>query len=247
MLVRVRGLVESKTLHWSAWIKMLVRVHGVVSREEAIWLEALGVDLISVAMGESASMRTVNRQMAHHIAKSLGRARLCIEPSAAMELAPEEAHGMGASIVAIPWGREVTRAWRVALANRGLEWAQVRIPADEDDDPSWVESRIEEAGAPRPAWVEVEICPNLENGWSLIRAPHESELDAVDLDGLARRHAILYSADFRPDHLRSICEALPHAKGLSFTLGRSESGVPGAHRYGKEELRRLLEELQRMR
>lgn len=223
--------------------EILIRVHGVVSPDEAIWLEALGVDLIGVVVGEPAEGRIVSGETARQIAGYLTRARLCVEPSANLDLTPDEAHRMGAALVAVPWGREVPRAWREALAYLGLGWALVRVPADEDDDPSWVKSRIEEAGAPGPAWVEVEVCPNLEDGWSFIREPHESELDAADLDELARFHAILYSLAFRPDNVRSIREVLAHAKGFSFTLADVDGDVAGAHRYGKEALRALLEQL----
>lgn len=223
--------------------KLLLRVHGVASPDEAVWLEALGVDLIGVVVGEPAEGRIVSGEATRRIAGHLTRARLCVESSANMDLAPEEAHRMGAAFVEVPWGREVPQAWREALARLGLGWALVRVPADEDDDPSWVQSRIVEAGAPEPAWVEVEVCPNLEDGWSVIREPHESELDAADLDELARSHPVLYALAARPDNVRSIREALPHARGFSFTLADGDGGVAGAHRYGKDELRALLEQL----
>jgi hypothetical protein len=221
----------------------LIRVHGVVSSDEAAWFEALGVDLIGVAVGEPAEGRVVSAETARQIAGQLTRARLCVELITDLALAPDEAHRMGAGFVTVPWGREVPRAWREALARLGLGWALVRVPADEDDDPSWIQSRIEETGAPRPTWVEVEVCPNLEDGWSVIREPHESDLDAVDLDQLARVHPILYSLAFRLDNIRSIREALNHANGFSFTLADRNGGVAGAHRYGKEELRAVLEQL----
>lgn len=221
----------------------LIRVHGVASIDEATWLEALGVDLISVVVGEPSQGRIVSRELARRIAGHLTRARLCVEASADLDLAPEEAHRMGAAFVEVPWGPEVPRAWREALVRFGLGWALVRVPADEDDDPSWVQSRIEEAGAPEPAWAEIEVCPNLEDGWSVIREPNESELDAADLDELARSHAILYAPAARPDNVRAIRDALAHAKGVSFTLSDGDDGVAGAHRYSKEGLQAVLEQL----
>jgi hypothetical protein len=222
---------------------LIIRVHGVASSEEAMWLEALGVDLISVVVGEPAKGRVVSGDTARQIARHLTRARLCVEPSADIDLAPDEAHLMGATLVEVPWGRDVPRRWRQALAHLGLGWALVRVPADEDDDPSWVQSRLEEESTPVPAWAEVEVCPSLEDGWSVISEPSESELDVADLDELARLRPILYAPAFRPDNVRPIREALPHARGFSFTLVDGDDGVAGAHRYGKEELRALLEQL----
>jgi hypothetical protein len=223
--------------------ELVIRVHGVVSPDEATWLEALGVDLISVVVGEPAEGRVVSDETARQIADHLTRARLCIEPCPGMDLTPEEVHRMGATLVAVPWGRAVPRAWREALAHLGLGWALVRVPADEDDDPSWIQSRIAETDAPGPAWVEVEVCPNLEDGWNVIREPNESDLDASDLDELARFHTILYSLAFRLDNVRPIRKSLVHAKGFSFTLNDGDGGVAGAHRYDKKELQGLLEQL----
>jgi hypothetical protein len=213
----------------------------VATADEASELEALGVNLIGVLVGAPED-RVVSRETARQIAQRLTRARLCVEP-AGVELAAEDARRMGASVIAVPWGREVARSWLDALAQAHIDWALVRIPADEDDDPSWVESRIAEAGMPTPAWVEVEVCPNLEDGWNLLRDSSESELDAADLDELARAHPVLFSPAFRLDNVRSIRDTLVHARGFSFTLADHAGRIPGAHRYRPDELRALLNEL----
>lgn len=219
----------------------LLHVHGVASVDEASELESLGVNLIGVVVGAPED-RVVSPETARQIAHRLTRARLCVEPEN-FDLAPKDVRHMGAAVVAVPWGREVARSWLEALAQADVGWALVRIPADEDDDPSWVESRIAEAGAPAPTWVEIEVCPNLEDGWSLLLEPNESELDAADLDELARAHAILFAPEFRPDNVRSIRDTLMHARGFSFALTDRAGRVPGAHRYRPDEIRALLDEL----
>lgn len=222
--------------------KLLTRVHGVASLEEAVWLESLGVDLLGVAVGEHSSKRVLDCEAARKIADKLTRARLCVEPCSG-QLSLEELHRTGASLVAIAWGQEVSRTWREGLAGRGLDWVLVRVPADEDDDPSWIQARIVEAGGPEPAWVEVEICPNLEDGWSVIRDAHESELDAADLDELAATNRILYAPAFRPDNVRSIRDALPRARGFSLTLADAQGAVVGASQYSRDEIQQILQRL----
>jgi hypothetical protein len=219
----------------------LIRVHGVATADEASELEALGVNLIGVVVGAPED-RVLSRETAYNIARRLTRARLCVEP-AGVDLTAEDARRMGADVVVVPWGREVAQSWLDALAQADVAWGLVRIPVDEDDDPSWVESRIAEAGVPAPTWVEVEVCPNLKDGWSLLRETNESELDAADLDQLACAHPIIFSPAFRPDNVRSIRDTLAHARGFSFTLADYAGRVPGAHRYSPNELRALLDEL----
>jgi hypothetical protein len=222
---------------------LLIRAHGVATRDEATWLESLGVGLISVVVGDSAGGRIVSAETARRVASSLTHARLGVEPWGSAALAPEAALEMGAAIVEVPWGRDVPQAWREALARVGLGWALVRVPADEDDDPSWIQSRLEEAGEPGPSWVEVEVCPSLEDGWSVLQEPSASELDAADLDALARDHAILYAPAVKAGDVRSIRDALPHARGFSFTLADPNGRIAGAHRYSERELHAVLEQL----
>lgn len=219
----------------------IICVHGVATADEASELEALGVNLIGVVVGAPED-RVVSCETARQIAHRLTRARLCVEP-VGVEITAEDAHHMGAAVVMVPWAREVARSWLDALAQAGLDWALVRIPADQDNDPSWVESRIAEGGVPAPAWVEIEVCPGFEDGWSILQEPSESELNVEDLDALARVHPIVFSLAFRPDNVRSIRDTLVHALGFSFTLADHAGRVPGAHRYHPEDLRALLDEL----
>ena len=159
---------------------IVIHVHGVASPEETEQLESFGVDLIGVVVGERATGRVIDRDDAHVIAACLKRARLCVELLGETSLLePRAARRMGVQVVQVPWGTEVPQTWRQALAQASVEWALVRVPADEDDDPAWVRARIEEAGTPPPAWTQVEICPSLEDGWRVIR-------DASEIDKRSR-------------------------------------------------------------
>jgi hypothetical protein len=226
--------------------ELLIRVHGVATLEEAVRLESMGVNLISAVVGAHASERVIGPEAAKRISGALMRACLCVESSSGDLIGPDAARHMGASLVAVPWGRAIPRAWREDLVRLGMSWALVRVPADEDDDPSWIQSRIVEAGDPKPAWIEVEICPNLEDGWSVINSPHESELDAADLAALAVSHRILYAPSFSEKNVRSIRDTLPHVEGFSLTLLDSKGGVAGASLYSTSEAEKILKQLRQI-
>jgi len=225
--------------------ELVIHVHGVASPEEAEQLESLGVDLIGVVVGERAMGRVITRDDAHAIAACLKRARLCMELlGEASLLEPQAARKMGVQVVQIPWGTEVPRTWRQALAQASVEWALVRVPADEDDDPAWVQARLEEAGTPPPAWTQVEICPSLEEGWRVIRDASENELDARDLDALAAKLPILFSLPLRLDDVKEVRSRLVHARGFSFTLGDKLGEALGAHHFTLNQVRELLKRLE---
>jgi hypothetical protein len=194
--------------------------------------------MIGVVVGDVATGRTVTRDGARAIAGTLTRARLCVESNKETEIPPDELRDIGAAVVAVAWGHDVSASWRTALAGAGIEWALVRVPADDDDDPAWIESRIVESDTPRPAWVELEICPNLEDGWSVIAEPNDSDLETADLEALAQTHAIVFSLALRPDQAVSVRNTLTHARGFSFTL--DGDGVIGAHRYDRDTLAAVL-------
>ncbi|HZH17753.1 MAG TPA: hypothetical protein VE057_25590 [Archangium sp.] len=220
---------------------LVIHVHGVASPEEAEQLESLGVDLMGVVVGERAAGRVIAREDAHAIAGRLKRARLCVELlGEASLLEPEAARRMGVQVVQVPWDMEVPQAWRQALAQASIEWALLRVPADEDDDPAWVRTRMEEAGPPPPAWTQVEICPSIENGWRVIRMPNENELDARDLNSLAAKFPVLFSVSMPLGEVQEIRRALHHARGFSFTLADKRGEAPGAHHVTLEQLRELL-------
>jgi hypothetical protein len=224
--------------------RQVIHVQGVASPDEAEQLEALGVELIGVRVGERATGRILGSEDARRISARLKRARLCVEPlGGAAALDAKEARWMGARVVQVPWGQEVPRAWRESLAREGLEWALVRVAADEDDDPAWVRARLEEQGGPPPAWMQVEICPSLEEGWRIIRDSNESELDARDLDALAAEFPLLFSLSLSLDDIDEVRRRLRHARGFSFAITDDRGEAPGAHRFTLEQLRVLLERL----
>jgi hypothetical protein len=223
---------------------LVIHVQGVASPEEAEQLELLGVDLVGVVVGERTVGRVIGSDDAHAIAAHLKRARLCVEPlGGASALEAKAAKRMGAQVVQVPWGTEVSRAWRESLAQAGVEWALVRVAADEDDDPAWVRARLEEAGAPPPTWTQVEICPSLEDGWRIIRESNENELDARDLDAIAAETPVLFSLPLSFDNIREVRRGLSHARGFSFTLGDNLGEAPGAHRFTLDQVRVLLRRL----
>lgn len=221
--------------------ELVIHVHGVASPEEAEHLELLGVELMGVVVGERATGRVIGADDARAIAARLKRARLCVEPlGGTSALDAQAARRMGAQVVQVPWRTEVPRAWRESLAQAGVEWAVVRVAADEDDDPAWVRARLEDAGAPPPAWAQVEICPLLEDGWRIIRESNENELDARDLDTIAAETPVLFCLPLALEDVREVRRGLSHAKGFSFVLGDQLGAAPGAHHVTLEQLRTLL-------
>ncbi|WP_434381543.1 hypothetical protein [Melittangium boletus] len=222
---------------------LVMHVHGVASPEEAEQLELLGVDLVGVVVGGRKAGRVMGGDDASAIASRLRQARLCVESlNGTPSLDARAAKRMGAQVVHVPWGTEVSRAWRESLAQEGLEWALVRVAADEDDDPAWVRGRLEELGAPPPTWAQMEICPSLEDGWRILRESNEDALDARDLDALAAESPILFSLPLSFDKIREVRRGLSRARGFSFALGDRLGKAPGAHHFTLEQIRALLKQ-----
>jgi hypothetical protein len=222
---------------------LVIHVQGVASLEEARQLESLGVDLISVFIGERTAGRVLGLQDARAISAGLKEAKLCVESPSGKLLPADAARQTGAQVVQVPWGQEVPRAWRESLAKERLQWALVRVPADEDDDPAWIRTRLEDAGAPPPVWTQVEVCPSLDDGWQIIRESNENELDARDLDSIAAEAPLLFSMPLLTVNINEVRQRLHHAKGFSFTLEDKRGTSPGAHRITLEKARTLLERL----
>ncbi|MGH3774032.1 MAG: hypothetical protein ACRDRW_22020 [Pseudonocardiaceae bacterium] len=209
-------------------MSFLVTVYGVASPDEACRFESEGANVIGVFLGQQASGRAVDEAMASTIAQNLSSAQLCVESLADSEIEPEVALRVGARWVQTPWGPPSPAAWRSRLTESGLGWLLARVPANEDDDPKWVLDRITEYGDPAPTWAQVELCPDLQDGWEVLREPTPDELDIGDLNRIATQTPIVVSLPLTVERLAELSVLLPCMYGVALTLTDENGKIPGA-------------------
>lgn len=207
---------------------MIVAVYGVSSPREAKRFELAGANVLGIFLGKKADGRVVDHEMALAIKRGLSGAHLCVEAWGDGEIAPEVALRTGARWVQTSWGPPVAVAWRQQLAEYGIGWVLSRVPANEDDDPEWVRGRITEYGNPAPVWTHVELCPDLEDGWPMLREANTDELDLSDVDRMAEQLPIVVSAPLTVERLAELRALLPNVHGVALTLAGCNGGIPGA-------------------
>lgn len=228
---------------------MLYKVHRVMTPDEASHFEALGAELIGVSMAEDdhfADDRTVDADTVAEIERKLIRAELIVEPprdrpdNEVASLANE----LGAKWIQSPFFAAPSSATRARLAGDDIGLIVSRVAADEDMDPSWVLTPIRDLGEPSPDLIEIEVVPLLANSWRVIteESPqYPEELQVEDIDDLARQAPLLVSADFTLDNVQDIENSIPHARGLSLTLGTLADGVSGLHVLSPSTAEEILE------
>ncbi len=214
---------------------MVITVYGVVSPDEAQQFEVAGANVIGTFLGKQAHGRVVDEATTVAIARSLSSAHLCVEALTGAEIEPEAALRTGARWIQTPWGPPASAEWRYRLAKLGLGWVLARVPANEDDDPAWVLGRTAEYGDPAPAWAQVELCPDLDDGWAILREPNSDELDLQDLDGIATQRPIVVSVPLTLERLTELHAQLPHVHGVALTLAGNGGAIPGATKIDLED------------
>ncbi|MET9271378.1 hypothetical protein [Kribbella sp. NPDC003557] len=196
---------------------MRIAVYGVAQPAEARWLESAGADVIGLVVDDRANGRILDMASAKSVADAVDQAAVCVElreNGSALAVA----RGLAARWVQVPWNLPAAREWREELAAGGIGWTLGRVPADEDDDPEWITRRWTEYGDPAPDWVQVEIFPNLTDGWPILQEPSPDEVDATDLDQMAAERPILFSLPLTADRAGPARALLPHAHGFGLTL-----------------------------
>lgn len=223
---------------------MIIAVYGVASPDEARRLSLAGTDVIGVLLGDRSDGRVLDEASAVSVSRAVSDADLCLE-YLGRPADSAVARRLGARWLQVPWNQPAPLAWREQLAVDGLGWVLGRVPADEDDDPEWVVNRWTDYGAPAPDWVQVEIFPNLTDGWRVLQEPSQDEVDAADLDRMAAERLTVFSLPLTLDRVAWARALLPHAHGFALTLAGEHGEVPGATTLDVDEAVRLVEALRR--
>jgi hypothetical protein len=218
----------------------LIKVDRVRSAEEAAGLEALGADLIGVALAPDPRFsddRTVTVEQAAAIGGALQRATLVTamelgrDPDRVLRTVAATRAGMVQPITgAIP-----PAAVRAALGDAGVGIAYGNIEIAHDDDPGWVFSAY--AGTPdlNASLFHADVLPEYRESWAFLRdrAPeYAEEFQIADLDELGRERPLVVGLDFTPGNVQEIVGALPGVRGIALTLaGQGRRGDVRFHRF----------------
>jgi hypothetical protein len=204
----------------------LIKVDRVRSADEATALEKLGADLLGVDLAPDPRFddgREISVERAVEIDQVLGRATLV----PVLDLADEPARivriarAVHARMVQ-PARRVVPpAAVRAALSDAGIGVVYGGIEIAHDDDPGWVLSDYTDEPELGVSFFQADVLPEYRDSWAFLRdrSPEfEEEFQIADLNDLATAHPLLVGLDFSPRNVREIVGALPHVRGLSFTL-----------------------------
>lgn len=234
-------------------INPVIKVSRVATPEEALEFEALGADIISVALRPEHGGtlfdddRAVSAQHAENVGAALSRARLALaladplgeDPGPIIDLARRCSSAyVEAPAFDLPGG-----GVRAALASAGIGLVVSRIAADHDDDPGWLLSPITEASDRNIAFVEIELLADHERAWQFMteEAPaFPDDLQLADIDSLARDAPLLISADATPDNAATILATLPHCGGMVLTVGKLAAGRHDAHVHTPEQAAAII-------
>jgi hypothetical protein len=229
----------------------VVKVQRVSSAAEAHRFEALGADIIGIALRPEYGghlfddARGLSPETAEQIGRGLARARLALtlpeqaDHPAILDLARR----IGAAYLEVPAFDLPGPEFRASLASAGLGLIVSRIAASHDDDPGWLLTPVTELADPNLAWVEIELLADHDNAWKFLteESPaYPDELQLADIDALARDTPLLVSINAERATPGSILAALPSCRGLSLTLGTLAPGRYDVHVHTPDQVAAIL-------
>jgi hypothetical protein len=218
----------------------LIKVDRVRSAEEAAGLEALGADLIGVALAPDPRFsddRTVTVEQAAAIGGALQRATLvtAMELGRDLDRVLRTVAATRAGMVQPITGAIPPAAIRAALGDAGVGIAYGNIEITHDDDPGWVFSAYAGTLDLNASLFHADVLPEYRESWAFLRdrAPeYAEEFQIADLDELGRERPLVVGLDFTPGNVQEIVGALPGVRGIALTLaGQGRRGDVRFHRF----------------
>ncbi|MEG4115970.1 hypothetical protein QUA43_00530 [Microcoleus sp. N9_B4] len=203
-------------------MKPIIKVDRVKSVEEAVELESLGVDIVSISLGEDVRFddnRQVSENLACEIRKSLSSSKACCQLALneeslsfikdynfdLIQLLEFELHSID---------RHFLKEDEVRIIYSG-------ITASHDDAPSWIFSSFENEDCLNASYFHLDLLADLENSWSFLKheCPKYSDtLQISDINNLASQYPILIGLNPSIEAIQDCLNIVPNICGINFTL-----------------------------
>lgn len=207
-------------------MKPLVKVDRISSIEEALHLQQLGVDIISICLTPEPRFqdsRYVSQYVADEINNLLIDSRLCCElESVNTHVDLIQNHRF--DYIQCPERTPLNPQSKKVLKEADTGIIYSGIQACHDDDPNWIVNPIENEQTFYKRFFQIDILPDVNNSWNFLKTEspkYEECLQIKDINALAYEFPLIISVDFQPDNIKDVLDYFPNIKGISFTLGEN--------------------------
>ncbi|MBC9914050.1 hypothetical protein [Chitinophaga varians] len=205
----------------------LLKVDRVATVEEAMALEQLGVDLITVSVMEDVRFpdtRSVDIPTALAIRNALQHCKLIIEfphdvraidtVPILNEISPVCVQYNGYGLPGDDFIHEMQR--------RGLSIIYAGIEASHDDDGSWVAGFHNEASRElNRVYLQIDLIPEYNDSWDYLKQEawkYSDSLQQEDILEIGEKFPLLVTTDIDAFNVREIIEELHTVEGITFIL-----------------------------
>ena len=206
-------------------MKPIIKIDRVSSVEEAVELQQLGANIITVSFDldpKFRDTRKISKNLASFIRKGLISAQLGCELSNFNEDTLLLVESCGFDFVQVPNTKIPSLDFRRKLTELNIGLIYSGIEASYEDDPTWILSRFENESELGASYFQLDILADMDNSWSFLKEEcpkYPEELQIEDIKQIAYQYPLLITLDYSHKNIIEVISSFQNIKGISFTLG----------------------------
>lgn len=230
--------------------KIVKKVDGVKSVNEALELQELGADLISVSVNydlafgdkvvvDKYTIIAIRSEL--HTTKLVGSIFMNFDEGAMLKLTDE----IGFDYIQILGHIMPSIQFRKELEKRGIGIIYSRIDASYDDDNNWILATYDEESDLNASYYNVSYLGDVTNSWNFMKnvsPQYSDQLQIDDITKLASNFPLLITFDFSVDNIGEIVDRIPTIKGISMMIAE-ESGRNNDHYLSYDSVVAILKKI----
>jgi hypothetical protein len=217
-----------------------IKIDRVKSLEQALELENLNVNIISIYLKED-----VDINLLLELKRNLNYTKIAIEISDNIDL-QSIIRTSKPDFIQISNNKHLSSEDIEVLKKFNINIIYSEITASYDDDPSWL---ILNNNSPfKNYFYQIDFLGDVKNSWNFLKnevSKYKEELQIKDIIDLGESYPIMISLDFSSENISEIISDLKTIKGFYMTLKSDDLERNDIHYFDYKDVIQILENLKK--
>jgi hypothetical protein len=207
--------------------RIIRKVDRIKSLNEALELESIGVDMITVSLNDGGMFsddRVLDKAVVFSIREGIKKAKLVGEVNFSYDISNVRSflydvdfdfiQVVGPELPSLDIRREI-QAKEIGIIYGGIETSY-------EDDPSWILSKYNQVPELNASFYQVDLLGDIDNSWHFLNLEspnYPEELQIKDIVKLGEHFPLIISLNFCSDNIIEIVNNFSSIRGINMILG----------------------------